>query len=39
MAMATQNEQRFAATTRKEKMKRFDVTREAKAPQSDLSLE
>ena len=27
-----QNEQRFAATTRKEKMKKFDVTREAKMP-------
>ena len=27
-----QNEQRFAATTRKEKMKKFDVTRDAKMP-------
>ena len=37
--LAKQNEQRFAATVRKEKMKKFDVTRDAKMPQNELSLE
>lgn len=39
LAETKKNEQRFAATARKEKMKKCDAVRESKMPQSELSLE